>query len=85
MKVKIIYDNLKDKELIELVKFSTPFFVEYIDIRTKNGKKEGWKIKNEFGAKKDPFVEVLDDKDNFVSCFWSENQNACQQFINYYK
>lgn len=84
MKVKIVYDNLKDKELIELVRFSTPYFVEYIDINTKNGKKEGYKIKSEFGARKNPFIVVYDDEDKFIKCFWSENRNACQQFVNYY-
>jgi archaellum component FlaC len=35
MIVKIVYDNKKDRELIESVEFSTPFFVEYIDALTK--------------------------------------------------
>ena len=82
MKVKIVYDNPKDKELVELIKFNTPFFIEYIDVKTKSGLKEGWKIKNEYGAKEDPFVLILDDEDNFMGCFWSENQNACQSFVN---
>lgn len=85
MKVKIVFDNIKDKELIELVRFSTPFFVEYVDARTRDGKKEAYKIKSEFGAKKNPFVVVYDDEDKFISCFWSEDQNACQSFINLYK
>ena len=40
MTVKIVYDNKKDRELVESVEFSTPFFVEYIDALTKNGLKE---------------------------------------------
>ena len=85
MKVKIVYSNPKDKELVKLVKFSTPFFIEYIDTETKNGKKEGYKIKSEFGARKNPFVVVYDDEDKFIKCYWSENNNACQSFINDYK
>lgn len=82
MKIKIVYDNTKDRELIELVEFSTPFFIEYIDARTRNGKKEAYQIKSEFGAKKHPFVVVYDDEDKFKQCFWSESGNAVQQFIN---
>ena len=85
MKIKVVYENPKDKELLELVDFATPFFIEYIDIKTKEGKKEGWKIKNEFGARKDPFIEILDDEDNFKGCLWSEDQNACQSFIKMFK
>lgn len=85
MKVKVVYDNKKDKELIELAKFSTPFFVEYVDANTKNGKKEAYQIKSEFGARLNPFVVLYDDEDNFTACFWSENGNAVQQFINLYK
>lgn len=82
MKIKIVYDNIKDRELIELVEFSTPFFIEYIDTKTRNGKKEAHQIKSEFGAKKYPFVVVYDDEDKFKQCFWSESGNAVQQFIN---
>ena len=45
MKVKVVFYDIKEKELVKLVEFPTPFFVDYIDIRTKNGKKEGYKIK----------------------------------------
>lgn len=84
MKVKIVYDNPRDKELIELVKFDTPFFVEYIDARTVNGLKESYKIKSEFGARENPLIVLYNDEDEFITCFWSENGNACQQFVNYY-
>ena len=84
MKVKIVFDDLKDKELIKLVNFDIPFFVEYIDVNTIKGKKEGFKIKSEFGAKKNPFIVIYDDEDKFIKCYWSENNNACQSFINDY-
>lgn len=85
MKVKIVYDNPKDKELIELVEFSAPFFIEFIDTNTKNGRKEAYKIKSQYGAKVNPFIEILDDNNNLIRCFWSEYQNACQLFVNTYK
>ena len=85
MKVKIVFDNDKDKELINLVNFSTPFFVEFIDARTKNGKSSAYKVKSEFGARMNPFVVVYNDEDKLESVFWSENQNACQSFVTVYK
>ena len=85
MKIKIVYDNAKDRELIESIEFSTPFFVEYIDALTKNGLKESYQIKGEFGARLNPFVVVYNDEDKFIKCFWSESGNACQQFINFCK
>lgn len=84
MRVRVIYDNKKDKELLEAVKFPTPFFVEYIDATTKNGIKEARSIKGEFAFRKNPFIAIYDDEDKFVGCFYSENGNACQQFINFY-
>lgn len=85
MKIKVIYDNIKDKELIETIEFSTPFFVEYINIKTKNGQREAFKIKEKFSARLNPFVVVYDNKDKFIECFWSETQNACQSFVSKYK
>ena len=85
MKAKVVYENKKDKELLELVEIPTPFFIEYVDINTKNGKKEGYRIKSEFEARKNPFIVIYDDEDKFVQCFWSENRNAVQSFINVLK
>ena len=84
MKVKVIYEDKKDRELFELVEFTTPFFLEYIDCNTSKGLKESYRIKNTYGARKNPFVLITDDEDNFVGCFWSEDQNAVQSFINVY-
>lgn len=83
MKVVIIYNDDKDKELIELSKFSIPFFIEYIDSKTIKGKKESFKLKSPFSAKLDPFIIIYNDEDEFIKCFYSENGNAVQQFVNY--
>lgn len=82
MKVKVVYDNIKDRELMELIEFPTPYFIEYVDTNTRTGLNESYKIKGQFGARNNPFVVLYDDEDKFVKCFWSENGNAVQQFIN---
>ena len=48
-------------------------------------KKESYRIKSPFSAKMNPFIVVYDDEDNFVSAFYSEKSNACQQFVDLYK
>ena len=78
MNAKIVFDNPKDKELLSLIDLKVPFFVEYIDINTAKGKKEGWKLLNYYGTAKLPFVEI-DDK----LPFYSERGNAINQLITY--
>lgn len=83
MKIKVAYENKKDKELLELNQSTTPYFIEYIDVTTKTGLKDSYKLKSLYGARLNPFIVVYDDEDKFVQCFWSENGNAVQQFINW--
>ena len=82
MKIKLVYNNPKDKEFLDNMNLETLFFVEYIDINTKNGKKEGWKLMNYYGTTTFPFVE-LDKSDNELLPFYSERGNAVGQLINY--
>lgn len=83
MKVVLVYDNIKDKELLELAEFPTPYFIEYVDTFTHDGLKESYRIKGQFGARLNPFIVIYNNEDKFVQCFWSENGNAVQQFLNY--
>lgn len=83
MKVILVYDNKKDKELMELIQFPTPYFIEYVDTLTREGLKESYRIKGQFGARLNPFIVIYNDEDKLVQCFWSENGNAVHQFINY--
>lgn len=82
MNVKIVYKNLKDKEFLEIVDLETPVFVEFIDIKTSKGKKEGWKLMNYYGTTVFPFVELEIDESNRVP-FYGERGNAINQLINY--
>lgn len=83
MQVTVIYDNLKDRKLFELVSINIPVFFNFLDLNTTKGHKEGTKIKGYYGAKKNPFVEVKDNLDSLVKVFYSENGNAINQFITW--
>ena len=82
MNVKIVYKDKKDKEFLDKINLETPIFVEYIDIETKKGKKEGWKLMNYYGTTTFPFIELEIDESNRIP-FYSERGNAVGQFINY--
>jgi hypothetical protein len=84
MNAKIIFKDLKDKEFLDNISLETPIFVDYINIDSVKGKKEGWKILNYYGTTKLPFVELeLDREENRYKPFYSENGNAIFQLINY--
>ena len=82
MNVKIVYKDKKDKEFLDKINLETPIFVEFIDINTRKGKSEGWKLMNYYGTNSFPFVELELDKDKLIP-FYSERGNAIGQLINY--
>ena len=82
MEVIVVNDNKKDRELLNLVDSKFPIFIEYIDYNTVNGRKEAYKVKSHWGAKKNPFV-VVQEEEKIIKVFYSEEKNAVQQLINY--
>ena len=82
MNVKIVYKDEKDKEFLDNINLGTPIFVEFIDINTLKGKKEGWKLMNYYGTTIFPFVELEIDESSKIP-FYGERGNAIGQFINY--
>ncbi len=82
MTAKVVYKDLKDKEFFDLVDLKTPIFVEFVNIDTVKGKKEGWKLMNYYGTTTFPFIELEIDEFNRIP-FYSERGNAIGQFINY--
>lgn len=79
MEVKIVYDNNKDREFLNLVNLNLPIFIEYI----KSTEKEAYALKSHWAAKKNPFVVVTED-DKIIKVFYSESgKNAISQLINY--
>ena len=82
MNAKIVYKDLKDKEFLETIDLKTPIFIEFIDINTKKGKKEGFSLMNYYGTRTFPFVELEIDESTIFP-FYGERGNAIGQLINY--
>lgn len=82
MEVTIVYDNNKDREFLDLSDSKFPIFVNYINSNTKNGKREAYQIKSNWGATLNPFI-VVQEGEKIIKVFYSEKSNAVQQLINY--
>lgn len=60
-------------------------FIHLYDERTKSGKKDGWKLKNHWGASLTPFV-ICFEGEKPVKAFYSEYQtNVIEDLIEYLK
>jgi hypothetical protein len=82
MEAIVIYDNKKDRELLDLIDSKFPIFIEYIDYNTVSGRKEAFKVKSHWSAKMNPFV-VVQDGEKIIKVFYSEKNNAINQLINF--
>lgn len=84
MNVKVVYDNIRDRELLNLVDSKFPIFIEYIDANTKEGKKEAFRVKSHWAARANPFIEITEE-DKIIKVFYSDakGDNAIYQLINF--
>ena len=83
MEAIIVYDNKKDRKLLDLVDSKFPIFIEYVDSNTIKGKKEAYRIKSHWAAKMNPFV-IVQENEKILKVFYTESgKNAVQQLINY--
>lgn len=80
MEAIIVYNDLKDRELVKLIDTNIPIFVDYIDVL--KDKNRAYKIKSHWGAIANPFVE-LREGDKTIKVFYSEKYNAIHQLIEY--
>jgi len=87
MEAIVIYDNKKDRELLDLIYIEFPIFIHYIDFNTKDGRKEAYRIKSHWAAIKNPFVVLVDNEGNTLKVFYSDSKgdSAIYQLINYLK
>lgn len=83
MIINVVFDNEKDRKLLELIPSNIPVFINFINFNTHSGRKEAYKIKGKWAAKVNPFVEVLDDDNKVLRCFYSEKQSAINQLIQF--
>jgi len=82
MNAIVVYDNIKDKELLDKIHLRVPFFINYVNMNTVKGKKEGFRIKGPWSAKLNPFIELYENNE-IIQVFYSEKGNACNQLISY--
>lgn len=79
--IKIIHND--EHFNLDALNFPYPVFVDVYDCGTKEGKKKGWALKADWGARLDPFI-ICYNKDKVVKCFYSEaDNNVYKSLINY--
>lgn len=83
MNIQIVYDNEKDKELLNLIDTTVPFYVDYININSAKGRKEGFKLMNYWSAKKLPLVIIKLDNTTPIVKYSDIGENAINQLIKY--
>jgi hypothetical protein len=82
MEAIVVYDNKRDRELLNLVDSKFPIFIKYIDFNTVDGRKEAYQVKSHWAARMNPFV-VVQEGEEIIKVFYSESENAITQLINY--
>ena len=77
----VTINPLDEKRLIE--ELSDDVFIQTHYLDTLHGKKSGWKVLNEFGTTKIPFICVK-HKGTIIKCFYSDNsEDVISDFINW--
>lgn len=81
--IYIVYDDPSHKELVDMINFKKQTFIHWFDINTLEGRKKGFKLKGQYGAKKNPFV-IVEENDQLQKVFWSEGKDdAINQLVKW--
>ena len=83
--ISIVYDDPKMKEMVLKAPSKMQPFLEFYDMNTIDGRKNGFKIKGAWGARKNPFV-LIEGGDRAVKVLYSENNwedNAVEQLLKF--
>ena len=84
MNIYFTYNTQKDFDSFLNVENLKDYAIHHIDSGTLHGKKEAYKLKSEWGAKLDPFILIIDDKNKPIKAFYSEcKTDAITQFTQY--
>ena len=78
--VIIVIENKSDKDFIDFIEFKKDVCLTFLDISTKQDKSAAYKLKKNWGARKNPFV-IVSKNDKVIKVFYSESGNAIDQFI----
>lgn len=84
--VKIVYNSDYDSKLVnDLLKFLAEKEIkyEYHDMKYLKDRKKGFKIKNMFGARLDPFVGIYSDKSILKGFYTESSECLLNNIINY--
>lgn len=82
MKIIIIYS---DEDQLSKLKIDESLDIEFINSKSRTGKKKARKIKNFYGAKLDPFAVILDKNDKTINAFYSEAEDVINSLTNLLK
>lgn len=79
--VTIVFDKEKPN-----LNFPYSVYVDYIDMSTRKGKSEGWRLKGSWASVQNPFAVCYDGK-KVIKCFYREacksDNEVYQQLIDY--
>lgn len=81
----VVYNDDSQIERIKEAQSKESIYFHFIDSRTRHGKSAAWKIKNEFGARLDPFIAIYNG-DKPIKAFYTEaDTDIVESLINYLK
>ena len=82
IEVSVVYSDEKQIEKVREFNNDSLTF-NFIDTNTKKGRREGWALKNFFGARKDPFIMCYNNGVP-IKGFWSEaSDNVIEDCLTY--
>lgn len=81
IEVFVVYNDEKQVEKVREFSNESLTF-NFIDITTKRGRKDGWALKNYWGASLDPFAIVF-KSGKPIKAFYSESENSMESLCNY--
>ena len=81
IEVSVVYSDEKQIEKVREFNNDSLTF-NFIDISTRKGKKDGWALKNYWGARLDPLAVVSRDTKP-IKVFYSEAENVIDNLISY--
>lgn len=85
IEIRIVYDDPSICNRIKDAHFKDGYLFDFIDIGSKHGRSKGYKLKGNWGARKNPFVAIYDG-DKCIKCFYSEASNdVISDLIQYLK